>query len=136
MTIAPFYLSRCEVTQAEWRAVATGLPRVLRPLDPEPSAFHGDDLPVEQVSWEDAMEFCERLSRKTRQAYHLPSEAQWEWAARAGTTTTRYFGETDKGQADYSWFNVTYTPNPKKESQGRGRKSESREIGFSFQHEP
>jgi formylglycine-generating enzyme required for sulfatase activity len=90
--IAPFYLSRYEVTQAQWRAVATTLPRVTRQLDPDPSSFKGDDLPVEQVSWEDAMEFCERLSRKTRLAYHLPSEAEWEYAARAGTTTPFAFG--------------------------------------------
>ena len=90
--IRPFYLSRHEVTQAQWRAVAA-LPRVARALDPDPSAFKGDDLPVEQVSWLDAMEFCERLSRKTRHVYHLPSEAEWEYAARAGTTTHFAFGD-------------------------------------------
>lgn len=94
VTIAPFYLSRYEVTQAQWRAVATGLPRVSRPLDPDPSGFKGDDRPVEQVSWEDAMEFCERLSRKTGHAYHLPSESEWEYAARAGTASAFAFGPT------------------------------------------
>ncbi len=94
VTIAPFYLSRYEVTQAQWRAVATGLPRVARALDPDPSMFEGDDLPVEQVSWEDVMEFAARLSRKTRYAYHLPSEAQWEYAARGGTATAFAFGPT------------------------------------------
>jgi formylglycine-generating enzyme required for sulfatase activity len=92
VTVSPFYLSRFEVTQAQWRAVATNLPKVSRPLDPNPSAFKGDDLPVEQVSWEDAMEFCERLSRRTHHVYHLPSEAEWEYAARAGTTTAFAFG--------------------------------------------
>jgi formylglycine-generating enzyme required for sulfatase activity len=92
VTISPFYLSRYEVTQAEWRAVASGLPRVSRVLDPDPAAFKSDDRPVEQVSWEDAMEFCERVSRKTHHAYHLPSEAEWEYAARAGTTTPFAFG--------------------------------------------
>jgi formylglycine-generating enzyme required for sulfatase activity len=90
--IQPFYLSRYEVTQEQWRAVAA-LPRVARPLNPDPSAFEGDDLPVEQVSWEDVMEFCARLSRKTRHAYHLPSESEWEYAARAGTTTPFAFGD-------------------------------------------
>jgi len=94
VALQPFYLSRHEVTQAQWRAVATGLPRVTRALDPDPSGFKGDDLPVEQVSWDDAIEFCERLSRKTRHAYHLPSEAQWEYAARGGTTTAFAFGPT------------------------------------------
>lgn len=90
--ITPFYLSRYEVTQAQWRAVAA-LPRVARVLNPDPSAFKGDDLPVEQVSWEDAMEFGERLSRKTRHGYRLPSENEWEYAARAGTTTHFAFGD-------------------------------------------
>ncbi|MEO6027127.1 MAG: bifunctional serine/threonine-protein kinase/formylglycine-generating enzyme family protein, partial [Candidatus Binatia bacterium] len=94
VAIQPFYLSRYEVTQAQWRAVAAGLPRVTRALDPDPSGFKGDDLPVEQVSWDDAMEFCERLSRKTRHVYHLPSEAEWEYAARSGTTTAFGFGPT------------------------------------------
>ncbi len=93
VTLAGFYLSRYEVTQAQWRAVATSLPKVSRKLDPDPSATKGDDLPVESVSWEDAMEFCERLSRKTRHIYHLPSEAEWEYAARAGTTTAFAFGD-------------------------------------------
>jgi formylglycine-generating enzyme required for sulfatase activity len=65
---------------------------VSRALPAEPSAFKGDDLPVEQVSWEDVMEFCERVSRKTGHAYHLPSEAEWEYAARAGSTTPFAFG--------------------------------------------
>lgn len=90
--IQAFYLSRYEVTQAQWRAVAA-LPRVARALDPDPSAFKGDDLPVDHVSWEDAVEFSERLSRKTRHAYRLPSETEWEYAARAGTTTHFAFGD-------------------------------------------
>jgi formylglycine-generating enzyme required for sulfatase activity len=92
VAIASFYLSRYEVTQAQWRAVATGLPRVSHVLASDPSGFKGDDLPVEQISWEDAMEFCERVSRKTGHVYHLPSEAEWEYAARAGTTTAFAFG--------------------------------------------
>ena len=92
VTIQPFYLSRYEVTQAQWRAVAA-LPRVARPLNPDPSAFKGDDLPVEQVSWADAVEFGARLSRKTRHVYRLPSETEWEYAARAGTTTHFAFGD-------------------------------------------
>ena len=92
----------------------------------EEAEFNTDDRPAAMVSWNDARKFCDWLTNQpaeqaTARRYSLPTEAQWEWAARAGTTTTRYFGDTDKGQAEYSWFNVTYTPNPKQESAGRGR---------------
>ncbi|NEP15428.1 MAG: formylglycine-generating enzyme family protein [Leptolyngbya sp. SIO4C1] len=65
-----------------------------RNLDPDPSNFEGNHLPVEQVSWEDAQEFCRRLSAKTGKDYRLPTEAEWEYACRAGTTTPFHFGET------------------------------------------
>lgn len=91
--IAPFYLSKFPVTQAQWKAVAA-LPQVNRAINSEPSNFKGDNLPVEQVSWHDAVEFCARLSKKTGRTYRLPSEAQWEYACRAGTTTPFSFGET------------------------------------------
>ncbi len=93
VTVAPFYMGKYTVTQAQWRAVAA-LPQVKIPLKPDPSYFKGDNLPVEQVSWEEAVEFCARLSKKTGRDYRLPSEAEWEYAARAGTTTPFYFGET------------------------------------------
>lgn len=92
-TIAAFYLSKFPITQAQWRAVAA-LPQVSRPLNPAPSSFKGDNLPVEQISWYEAVEFCARLSKKTGRTYRLPSEAEWEYACRAGTTTPFYFGET------------------------------------------
>jgi formylglycine-generating enzyme required for sulfatase activity len=91
-TISPFHLGKYQVTQAQWRAVAK-LPRINRDLEPKPSHFQGNNLPVEQVSWEDCIEFCNRLSLKTGRTYFLPSEAQWEYACRAGTTTDFYFGE-------------------------------------------
>jgi formylglycine-generating enzyme required for sulfatase activity len=93
VTIAPFLLGRYTITQAQWRLVA-GLPQVNRELNLEPSYFKGDDRPVEQVSWEDAVEFCDRLSQHTNREYRLPSEAEWEYACRAGTTTPFHFGET------------------------------------------
>ncbi len=92
-TIAAFYLSKFPVTQAQWRAVAA-LPQVSRPLNPAPSSFKGDNLPVEQISWYEAVEFCARLSKKTGRTYRLPSEAEWEYACRAGTTTPFHVGET------------------------------------------
>ena len=81
------------MTQAHWRVVA-GLPKENRDIESNPSHFEGDNLPVEQVSWLDATEFCARLSRKTERDYRLPSEAEWEYACRARTTTPFHFGST------------------------------------------
>ncbi|MEO0759716.1 MAG: formylglycine-generating enzyme family protein [Cyanobacteria bacterium J06648_16] len=89
--LSQFLMGRYPVTQAQWRVVA-GYDREQMALDPEPSGFKGDDLPVEQVSWREATEFCQRLSRRTGKHYHLPSEAQWEYACRAETMTTYHFG--------------------------------------------
>ena len=94
VSVSAFLMGRTPVTQAQWRAVATGWEQVERKLEADPSHFKGDDRPVEQVSWYDAVEFCARLSRGTGQTYRLPSEAEWEYACRAGTTTPFHFGET------------------------------------------
>ncbi|WP_310833506.1 formylglycine-generating enzyme family protein [Aetokthonos hydrillicola] len=93
VTVPPFFMGKYPVTQAQWRAVAA-LPQVNRELEPEPSGFKGDNLPVEQISWYEAVEFCDRVSKHTKRDYRLPSEAQWEYACRAGTTTPFHFGET------------------------------------------
>ncbi len=93
VTVPPFLMGRYPVTQAQWRAVAS-LPSVERELNPDPSSFKGNTHPVENVTWFDAMEFCARLSAHTHRTYTLPSEAQWEYACRAGTTTPFHFGET------------------------------------------
>ncbi len=93
VTVQSFYLGKYEVTQAQWRAVAKTA-KVNRDLAQDPSGFKGDDLPVTQVSWLEAKEFCARLSRETDLPYRLPSEAEWEYACRAGTTTPFHFGET------------------------------------------
>jgi formylglycine-generating enzyme required for sulfatase activity len=93
--VQPFFLGKYPVTQAQWRAVAA-YQRVDQKLElkPDPSNFKGDNRPVEQVSWPDAQEFCQRLSAMTGRTYRLPSEAEWEYACRAGTTTPFHFGET------------------------------------------
>ena len=93
VTVQPFFMGKYPVTQAQWRFVAQ-LPQVNKELKPDPSKFKGDNRPVDQVSWEDAVEFCLRLSQYTGRTYSLPSEAQWEYACRAGTTTPFHFGET------------------------------------------
>ncbi|HZM21454.1 MAG TPA: formylglycine-generating enzyme family protein [Anaerolineales bacterium] len=83
--IKPFLMGKYLVTQAQWKAAMGKLP---------PCRFNGDDLPVERVSWVDAQKFCQRLSKQTGRSYHLPSETQWEYACRAGTSSPFSFGET------------------------------------------
>ncbi len=93
VTVPPFFMGKYAVTQAQWKTVAN-LPQVNRELNPDPSYFKGANRPVESVSWYDAVEFCARLSQHTGKPYRLPSEAEWEYACRAGTTTPFHFGET------------------------------------------
>ncbi|BAY96705.1 serine/threonine protein kinase [Tolypothrix tenuis PCC 7101] len=101
VTIQPFFMGKFPVTQSQWKAV-TALPKVKIDLKPDPSSFKGANRPVEQVSWDDAVEFCARLSKETGKIYRLPTEAEWEYACRAGTTTPYYFGETiTKDVANY-----------------------------------
>jgi len=110
VTLAEFLIGQTPITQAQWRAVARWTPqqgeRWGRELNPEPSRFQGekahllpgetntDGRPVERVSWLEAMEFCARLSQRTKRNYTLPSEAQWEYACRAGTETAYCFGDS------------------------------------------
>lgn len=91
--IPAFSLGKYPVTQAQWQQVVA-LPKVDLDLNPEPSYFKGAKRPVENISWLEAVEFCNRLSRVTNRQYRLPSEAEWESACRAGTTTPFYFGPT------------------------------------------
>jgi formylglycine-generating enzyme required for sulfatase activity len=97
VSVGPFFISKYPITQAQWAAVAA-LPKVGRELDPTPSHFQGRNLPVESVSWLEAMEFCDRISQHTGRRYQLPSEAQWEYACRAGTQTPFHTGETITSQ--------------------------------------
>ncbi|MEH2438451.1 MAG: bifunctional serine/threonine-protein kinase/formylglycine-generating enzyme family protein [Nostoc sp.] len=84
MTIKVFFMGKFTVTQEQYQAV----------MGINPSYFQGANRPVEQVSWNDAVKFCQKLSLMTNKNYRLPSEAEWEYACRAGTTTPFYFGET------------------------------------------
>jgi formylglycine-generating enzyme len=77
-----FWLGVTPVTQRQWRAV----------MGTDPSGFEGDELPVEQVSWDDARAFCGRVNELTGVEARLPTEAEWEYAARGGTTTPFYWG--------------------------------------------
>ena len=93
VTLSRFFMGKYPITQAQWRAVAA-LPQVERELKGDPSRFKGDLRPVESVSWYDAVEFCDRLTILTNRQYRLPTEAEWEYACRAGTTTPFHFGKT------------------------------------------
>ena len=112
VTIQAFLMGKYAITQAQWKAVAK-LPKIQFDLNPDPSQYQGYNRPVEQVSWYDAVEFCARLSKKTGHNYRLPSEAEWEYACRAGTTTPFYFGQTiTTNQVNYNG-NYSYNNSPK-----------------------
>ena len=93
VAVPSFWMGKYAVTQAQWRAIAAQ-PKVDRELNPDPSLIKGDNRPVEGVTWYDTVEFCKRLSRERDCDYRLPSEAEWEYACRAGTETPFHFGET------------------------------------------
>jgi formylglycine-generating enzyme required for sulfatase activity len=95
----PFYLGIYEVTQEEYQRV----------MGSNPSHFKGARNPVAQVSWDDAVEFCRKLSampeeKKAGRAYRLPTEAEWEYACRAGSTTEYCFGDNESQLGEYAWF--------------------------------
>ncbi|NJL39793.1 MAG: formylglycine-generating enzyme family protein [Leptolyngbyaceae cyanobacterium SM1_4_3] len=117
VTVPTFFMGRYPVTQAQWRFVA-GLPPEQQDLELAPSHFKGGMRPVESVSWYDAVEFCARLSAKTRRDYRLPSEAEWEYACRAGTKTPFYFGQILTSEVANYDGNSTYNNSPKGKSRG------------------
>ena len=90
----PFSIGKYEITQAQWRAV----------MGRNPSRFSGDSLPVERVTWDEADAFCRRLSAMTGKAYRLPTEAEWEYACRAGATGRWCFGDEERDLRRYAWF--------------------------------
>ena len=96
VNVSSFLMGKTEVTQAQWQAV----------MGNNPSMFIrcGDDCPVEQISWYEAQEFAQRLSQKTGKSYRLPSEAEWEYAARAGSGGSWSFGGSDAMVGEFSWF--------------------------------
>ena len=106
--VPEFFMGKYAVTQAQWQAV----------MGNNPSNFKGASRPVEMVSWNDATEFCQKLSQITGKKYSLPSESQWEYACRAGTTTPFYFGETiTSGLVNYDG-DYTYADAPKGKDRG------------------
>jgi formylglycine-generating enzyme required for sulfatase activity len=84
VNVPSFFIGKYPLTQAQYQAI----------MGNNPAYFNGNNRPVECVSWDDGVAFCQKLSQKTGKNYKLPSEAQWEYACRAGTTTPFYFGES------------------------------------------
>ena len=96
VTVSDFYMGKTEVTQALWKAV----------MGNNPSYYKGDNLPVEQVSWDDAQEFIKELNRLTKKKYRLPTEAEWEFAAGGGSTNRTKWAGTDveSSVGNYAWY--------------------------------
>ena len=111
VTLKPFYMSKYSITQEQYQAI----------MGDNPSHFKGKNRPVESVSWYDATNFCQKLSKKIGGKYSLPSESQWEYACRAGTTTPFYFGDTittdlaNYRGTDYKEWSGCYGKGPKGE---------------------
>jgi formylglycine-generating enzyme required for sulfatase activity len=99
VTVPSFLMGRYPVTQYQYKKV----------MGNNPSRFNGANRPVETVSWNEAVEFCQKLSEQSGKNYRLPTEAEWEHACRAGTTTSYFFGESlAKTQANYGYgYNST-----------------------------
>ncbi|WP_434685206.1 caspase, EACC1-associated type [Pseudanabaena minima] len=105
VNVSAFYMGKYEVTQAQWQAI----------METNPSSFKNNPQnPVETVTWDDAQEFCKKISQKTGQEFRLPSEAEWEYACRAGTTTAYSFGDSDSLLGKYAVYerNSSSKPNP------------------------
>ncbi|MBN2401756.1 MAG: formylglycine-generating enzyme family protein [Spirochaetes bacterium] len=92
VTLDKFGMSIYEITQKQYQEI----------IGKNPSYYKGENLPVEQVTWDDAMNFCKKFSEKYKVNLRLPTEAEWEYACRAGTTTKYYWGNEING--DYCWY--------------------------------
>ena len=89
-----YYIGKYEVTQALWKAV----------MGKNPSEFKGDNLPVEQVSWDDCQEFISKLNRITGKMFRLPTEAEWEYAAHGGNKSRGYQYSGSNNLLDVAWY--------------------------------
>jgi formylglycine-generating enzyme required for sulfatase activity len=129
VTVPDFAIGQLVITQSQWAAVSK-LPKVKQKLNSTPSNFKGDDRPVERINWDEATEFCNRLAKYTRRPYRLPSEAEWEYACRAGTTTPFNIGPTiatdfanyrglDEDRGDQGILLGNYDKGPKGRFQGK-----------------
>ena len=94
-----FYMGRTEVTQGQWKKVMG-----TEPWKGQDYVQEGDDYPAVYISWDDAVEFCKKLSAKENRVYRLPTEAEWEYACRGGTKTAFSFGDDEGELSKYAWF--------------------------------
>jgi formylglycine-generating enzyme required for sulfatase activity len=94
VTVRSFQIGKYEVTQAQWKAI----------MGDNPSGFKGDKLPVETVSWDDVQEFISRLNKATGKKYRLPTEAEWEYAARGGNSSKGYKYSGSNNLGEVAWF--------------------------------
>ena len=105
----PFYMGKCPVTHGQWKRV----------MGEAVGGHCGDDrLPVCPVTWHDCVKFCETLSARIGRTVRLPTEAEWEYACRAGTNTTYWFGDDDSSLGDCAWYAV----NARQQTQPVGEK--------------
>ncbi len=102
--LSNYHIGKYEVTQALWKSV----------MGNNPSSFKGDNLPVEQVSWNDCQQYIEKLNQLTGKKYSLPTEAQWEFAARGGTSSLgyRYAGSKKLNEIAWHWGNSGSNTHP------------------------
>ncbi len=112
-----YYLGKTEVTRNQWRVVMGTTPW----MGKEESPLAGDDCPVIEVTWDDAQAFCKRLSETEDQAYRLPTEAEWEYACRAGTTTRFSYGDDESRLGDQAWYRKNTWDRPPSGENTRGR---------------
>ena len=115
VTLSSYYIGKFEVTQAQWRAI----------MGKNPSSFIGDNNPVERVSWNEAQEFCQKLSTLTGKKYRLPTEAEWEYAARGGNKSKGYKYSGSNTIGDVAW----YTSNSGRKTHPVGQKQPN-ELGI------
>lgn len=128
VSVSAISMSRYEITQTQWRAVA-GLPKVEIDLISDPSQFKGGSRPVENVSWAEAVEFCARLSRLTGRTYRLPTEAEWEYACRAGTSSPFNYGQALN--PDWANYNGRKPYGASSKGEFRGQSVPAGSLGFA-----
>jgi formylglycine-generating enzyme required for sulfatase activity len=94
VTLSDFYIGKYEVTQAQWKAI----------MGNNPSYFKGDNLPIEYISWDDVQEFIQKLNARTGKNYRLPTEAEWEYAARGGSQSRGYMYSGSNNAEEVAWY--------------------------------